>query len=300
LWATENGYRVRFEVINAGREGIGSRDIATVVRYEILPMQVDYVIYYEGSNQFDPRSMVNLPPDVTLGQPPPGLVPNFSNLQSSDKSWLDQLSEYSALAARLRSLVEQATLAGTEPPKPEQTFYLPTGVDEFKPDRAHLDGALTLRSILNDLDQIKKDLDAHQVKFVLATFDWFVYEGLVLDPVRHRVLYGYLNRVYWPISYANMRRMADFQNRVFSMWTAENRVPLIDVAGQMPKHPDLYDDAIPNTQLGIRIRAWINFQTILPLLKQDIAAKRLPRPAPVTYTQHPYLDSIVNTRSLPH
>ncbi len=299
LWAEANRYHVHFEVINAGREGIGSKDIAAVVRYEVLPLDIDYVIYYEGSNQFDPRTMVSFPSDIALGQPPPDLAPNFANVQSSDKSWLDQISEYSALAARLRSLVEQATLTGAEPPKPEQTFFLPEGLDEYKPDRAHLGRALALKSILADLDQIKQDLDTHNVKFVLDTFDWFAYDGLILDPVRHRTLYGYLNRLYWPISYANMRRMADFQNRVFRLWAAENGVPLIDVAGQMPKHPDLYDDAIHNTQLGIRIRAWINFQTLVPLLKRDIETGRLPRPAQLNYTQHPYIQNQFEIRQLP-
>lgn len=299
LWAEANRYHVRFEVINAGREGIGSRDIAAVVHYEILPMNVDYVIYYEGSNQFEPPSMVSFPADITLGQPPPDLVPNFANVQSDDKSWLDQLSEYSALAARLRSLVEQATLTGAEPPKPEQTFFLPEGMDEYKPDRAHLGRALALKNILADLDNIKQDLDSHHVKLVMTTFDWFAYDGLMLDPVRHRTLYGYLNRIYWPISYANMRRMADFQNRVFRLWAVESGIPLIDVAGQMPKHPDLYDDAIHNTQLGIRIRAWINFQTLVPLLKRDLETGRLPRPAQLTYAQHPYIQPQWETRQLP-
>ncbi len=297
-WAEESGYKVRFEVINAGREGIGSRDIAAVVRYEVLPMNVDYVVYYEGSNQFDPRSMVTFPPDITFGQPPDGVAPNFANLESDDKTWLDQLSEYSALAARARSLVEQFSLTGAEPVKPEQTFNLPKGLDETRPDRAHLGKALALNTILDDLDTIRQDLEAHQVKLVLATFDWFVYDGMVLDPARHRTLYGYLNRIYWPVSYANMRRMADLQNRVFRLWATENRVPLIDVAGQMPRHPDLYDDAIHNTELGIRIRAWINFQTLVPLLKRDIETKRLPRPAQESYPAHPYLQPEYHTRVL--
>jgi hypothetical protein len=242
--------------------------------------------------------MVSYPADITFGQPPAGVAPNFANVDSNDKTWLDQLSEYSALAARARSLVEQFSITGSEPAKPEQTFFLPDGLNEFKPDQAHLGRALALKAILADLSKIKHDLEAQNVKFVLATFDWFVYDGLVLDPARHRVLYGYLNRIYWPISYANMRRMADLQNRVFRLWAAENRVSLIDVAGQMPKHPDLYDDAIHNTELGIRIRAWINFQTLVPLLKRDIETKRLPRPARLFYQEHPYLQPEYETRAL--
>ena len=291
LWSKDQGFGVDFEVINAGREGLGSSDIAAVVRYELLPMDIDYVIYYEGSNQFDPRTMVRYPADVTYGQPPAGLVPNFSNVDSDDKSVLDHLSEYSAVAARARTIVEQFSYTGHEPPKPDQTFHLPQRVDELRPNRRRLNNVLTLTRILDDLDEIKQDLDTHDTKMVMTTFDWFVYDGMVLDPVRHRNLYGYLNRVYWPISYANMRRTADFQNRVFKKWAAANKVPVIDVARRMPRQPDLYADAIHNSILGTRIRAWINFEALIPLLKKDIEDGRLPRPAGMNDGEHPYLES---------
>jgi hypothetical protein len=226
-----------------------------------------------------------------LGQPPPGIVPNLANVESDDKNLLDHLSEYSALAARARSIVEQFLITGQEPPKAEQTFHLPEELDEFRPEREHLDNALALKKILRDLDHIKQDLNAKDVKMLLTTFDWFAYDGMVLDPTRHRNLYSYLNRVYWPISYANMRRAADFQNRVFKKWAAENRVDMIDVAGLMPKQPDLYDDAIHNTYVGTRIRAWINFEALVPLLQEDIESGDLPRPAKIKFRQHPNIKS---------
>jgi hypothetical protein len=298
LWAVENDYAVNFEVINAGREGINSTDIAAVVRYEILPMDVDYVIYYEGANQFDPRTVVSYPDEFTFGQPPDGLVPNLAKVESSDKSLLDQLSEVSALAARARNLVEQFSLTGAEPPKPEQTFHLPPGQDELHPNRANLGDALALKRILADLDTIKEDLDDNEVELLIGTFSWFAYDRMVLDPSRHRVLYGYLNRIYWPISYANMRRAADFQNRVFQTWAAENDVPVIDLAGQMPSQPDLFDDAIHNKPLGIQVRAWLNFEALLPRLKQRLAQGELPRKDRVFLTEHPYISPEFYTREL--
>jgi len=290
MWSQANGRDVNFEVINAGREGLNSNDIAAVVRYEVLPLDVDYVIYYEGSNQFHPETVVYFPPEYTLGKPPAKLaVPNFSNVESDDKNLLDYLSEHSALAARARTIVEQFLITGQEPPKPEQTFHLPAGLNEFNPDRQHLENALALRRILGDLDHIKQDLDAQNVKLLMTSFNWFAYDDMVLDPGRHRNLYGYLNRVYWPISYANMRRAADFQNRVFKRWAADNRIPVIDVAGLMPKQPDLYDDAIHNTYLGTRIRAWLVFEALVPLLEQDLENGVLPRPARMHYKEHPYI-----------
>jgi len=52
LWLGELDPTVRVEVINAGREGITSTDIAAIVRDEVLPMEPDIVVYYEGANQF--------------------------------------------------------------------------------------------------------------------------------------------------------------------------------------------------------------------------------------------------------
>ncbi len=298
LWAEENDYDVDFEVINAGREGIGAKDIAAVVRYEILPMDIDYVIYYEGSNQFTIDPLVDYPPEYTFGQPPAGLVPNLDNVDSDDKTLLDQLSEYSALAARARNIVEQFSVTGMEPPKPEQSLILPEGFDEFNPQRDKLGNMLALRKILDDLDQIKQDLDEQEVKFMLGTFEWFVYDGMVLDPTRQRNLYAYINRVYWPVSYENMQRLADIQNRVFHMWADTNDVPLIEIAEQMPRQPDLFDDAIHNRPLGVRIRAWLNFEAIVPLLEKDIESDRLPRTDKIYTRDHPYISAEYETETL--
>jgi hypothetical protein len=289
LWAEHNGYDVRFEVINAGREGLSSGDILHVLRYEVLPMEVDYVLYYEGANQFNIRSVVSYPDDITFGRPPPGLVPNFGNIDSEDKGFLDTLAEHSALAGRVRSFIEAFQLTGEEPPKPEQTFGLPAGVDELNPDLATVGSLLDLERVLRDLNRIKADLEANEAKLLIGTFDWFVYDGLILDPQRHRNIYGHLNRVYWPISYANMRRAADFQNRVIRKWAAANGVPLAEVADQMPRQPDLYDDAIHNKPLGGRIRGWLFFESLLPLLKADIESGALPRPDREYIEQHPYI-----------
>jgi LysM repeat protein len=299
IWAQENGYNVKFEVINAGREGLNTNDIVKVLQYELLPMDLDYVIFYEGSNQFHPETVVSFPAEFTMGKPPAGLVPNLNNVDSEDKSILDRLSEYSAIVARARSIVEMFLVTGQEPPKPDQTFFLPDGQDEMNPSREFVRNALDLRRIQNDLDAIHQDAEANSIKMVMTTFNWFVYDGMVLDPQRHRNLYSYINRVYWPITYANMRRAADYQNRVFKQWAADNRVPIIDVAGQMPKNPDLFDDAIHNTYLGSRIRAWVIFESLVPMLKQDIEKGALPRPARLNYSEHPYIKADDYMRPLP-
>ena len=66
----------------------------------------------------------------------------------------------------------------------------------------------------------------------------------------------------------------------------------------MPRQPDLYDDAIHNTYLGSRIRAWLIFESLTPLLEQDLKAGRLPRAARLNYTEHPYLKAEYYLRQL--
>ncbi len=289
LWKDQKGYNFKFEVINAGREGINSTDIAAVVKYEILPLDVDYVVYYEGSNQFNTPSMVKYPSDVIFGNPPAGLIPNMAEIQSTDRTWLDRMADYSAIIARVRTVVESQTLSGVEPHKPSQTFFLPDGVDELSPDVKKLGAALNLGIILSDLDEIKMEVEKTGAKMIMTTFKWLVFDGMVLDPVKYRGLYIYLNRIFWPMSYKNMERMALFQNRVFKKWSQENGLDLVEVAEKIPQEPDLFIDAIHNTQLGIKVRGWTVFEGLIPILERDIKEGILPRLPKNRLHQHPFL-----------
>ena len=57
LWAAQRKLDLRFEVLNAGRESITSTDNVTIVREEVLPLQPDLLVYYEGANQFQISSI---------------------------------------------------------------------------------------------------------------------------------------------------------------------------------------------------------------------------------------------------
>jgi len=279
LWKDQRGYDIKFEVINAGREGINSTDIAAVVKYEVLPLDVDYVVYYEGSNQFNTPSMVRYPSDINFGDPPAGLIP----------TWLDWVAEYSAIMVRVRMVVEFIFLSGVEPAKPSQTFFLPDGVDEFSPDPQKSGAALNLDIILSDLNEIKREVENAGAKMVMTTFKWLVFDGMVLDPVKHRGLYVYLNRIFWPMSYENMERMALFQNRVFKKWADENRVDLVELAEKIPQEPDLFTDAIHSTQLGVKIRGWAVFEGLIPILERDLHEGTVPRNRVTQLKQHPFI-----------
>ena len=48
LWSEARGWPLRFEIINAARTGIDSHSIAAIVRDELVPIEPDLVVYYEG------------------------------------------------------------------------------------------------------------------------------------------------------------------------------------------------------------------------------------------------------------
>ena len=64
---------MRFETINAAREAIKSPDIHAIVRDEVLPLAIDYLVYYEGANQFGPPVLdehIAVEGEYRVGQPP--------------------------------------------------------------------------------------------------------------------------------------------------------------------------------------------------------------------------------------
>ena len=66
-----------------------------------------------------------------------------------------------------------------------------------------------------DLDSIRNSLESIGGHLVLCSFEWLAEDGMPLSPTRHQYIYRQLNTVLWPLRYADIRRLADFQNRVF-------------------------------------------------------------------------------------
>jgi hypothetical protein len=89
----------------------------------------------------------------------------------------------------------------------------------------------------------------------------------------------YLNDTYWPITYAHMRRTADFQNRVFENYARRDGLVFFDVAKDFPRDPDPFSDAIHMMPDGLRLQAWIYLQRIVPVIESRLSSRRWPRPA---------------------
>jgi hypothetical protein len=166
-----------------------------------------------------------------------------------------------------------------EPVKPSYRLLWPEGVDERNPDPDSPDLPLQLPIIVKDLDSIRASLNSAGAPLFLCSFDWFTPPSGGLSGNRHRLVHLQLNTTLWPLRYADIRRLADFQNRVFHNYAAARKIGYLDVASLFPKDADLQDDAIHATEAGDRLRAWIFFQQLVPAVRALLESHRLPREA---------------------
>ncbi len=275
-WAAANGAAYSFEVINAGRSGIDSRSIAAVVRKELVPVDPDLVVFYEGANQFWPGQLLK----VRLGRFFPRPSRTFRRRSAAEG--------YSVLVRRVLDVVDRVRGGdGGEPLKPPSVVDWPAGVDEMNPDPSSRALPMDLVQVLSDLDRMRAALSPQHGELAVSSFMWLVHDGLRLDLTRHLTIYRYLNDTYWPVSYALMRRMADFQNRVFEKYARDRMLTYLDVAGALPQDPDLFDDGIHMTYPGVKLQAWIFVQALVPMILARTHAGLWPRPAPPALAVHP-------------
>ena len=267
LWAAQEAPGVRFEVINAGREGITSTDIAAIVRQEVMPIEPDLILYHEGANQFSFRDLIEEAGQTIV-------VPASLSAESRVPG-----RDWSALMRRVDVAIGRfGNGAGAEPRKPSYRLRWPASVDEFHPDPEVRTLPLDLPRVVHDLDDIRHSAASGGATLVLTSFIWMVHDGLVVDPVRDAYFYKVLNLRHWPARYTDIRRMADFQNRVFRAYAGDRGVPFVDVATPFPREMAFFGDPIHMTLDGDRLRAWFVFQGLVPLLRAEIAAHRLPKP----------------------
>jgi hypothetical protein len=276
-WAARHYPDVRIEVINAARSGIDSTSIAAIVRQEVAPLEPDLLVYYEGSNNFAPVSTLKIPDRWKRERP------KFTFRPPS------RLEQVSALARRLTSFsVRFAAVDGREPAKGTYPLDWPADVDEEHPDPNVADLPIGLAIVVPNLDSMRRAVRDIGGEFGVASFAWMIPDGRVpLDLSRHQDLYTYLNRTYWPASYAHLRRMAAFQNRVFRAYAARREASYFEVAAELPQDPDLFSDAIHMGEPGLRLQGWILLQQLVPWLDARIQNHVLPRTMRTPLRLHP-------------
>jgi hypothetical protein len=292
MWAAARKLDVRFEILNAGRESITSSDNVAVVRDEVMPLQPDLLVYYEGANQFDLRTLVPEVPYtastmLAAGEPCPAQPAGGATGTSG--GWLAGLQGESALVRRVQALLaaRNQSEGGGEWPKQNYTLVWPEGVDERNPDITLPDLPVHLSVILHDLDAIRAAGNAGGAELVLASFFWLVKDGMILHPIRHRSILEYLNQGYAPFRYRDLERLAAFENRVFAKYARAHDLDFIDVARLMPFDPDLFIDAIHNSYAGERLRAWVFFQGLVPIVERHLKSGAWPRKVEATKNRAP-------------
>jgi hypothetical protein len=269
-WAEAMQLAVRFEVLNGGREGLSSADIAAIVKHELRPLDPDLTVYYEGANQFWPYPIIDPP------------IPPRQQLDASDQVVQPRLPRFLRNQFVLGAYADRALNgfhSAGEPRKPQYRMVWPAGVDERNPDPNRADLPLNLSLAVQALDSIRGDMETVGGELAVCSFAWLVRENLQLSPVRHAGIYQHLNTFLWPLKYSDARRLADFQNRVFRNYASSRKAGFLDVAAALPQSPDLFLDAIHLTETGTRLKAWIAFQQLVPLVRERIGSGRWPRAA---------------------
>ena len=95
IWAKKNHYNVNFEIMNTGREGNGSTDIAAIFKQEVAPLEPDISIYYEGSNQFQYSPLLK---NLEKKNPFP------ENTEKRILFFINKFENHSAIARRLKEI----------------------------------------------------------------------------------------------------------------------------------------------------------------------------------------------------
>ncbi len=294
LWAEARELDVRFEVFNAGREAIESPDIRGIVEQELAPLEVDFVVYYEGANQMhieDFRKHVTFADASTVwNRVPPGLIPDEYGLTNDQGRLLDRVAAYSATASRLREMLRGSPTL-YELDKPDYSVSLPEDLNEGLQARPpNLEPATQFASggqILGDLEGIRNACVETGAELVLCTYTWLVSDGMELDAWKGNLVYQQLHRAFWPMRYATLRQFVDIQNDMYRAYASQHQLHLIDVADATPREQVLFTDAIHGTALGVRVRAWLVFESLTELLAKRLDEGVVPRADRAEQANHP-------------
>jgi hypothetical protein len=291
-WAQAHGFDVRFEVLNAARQGLGHEDELAALQYELGPMGLDYIYeYFAPSFAVALPQMIalaTLPQGVEAGKPPLDAHPGLDAVRHA----LDPLAPVSALARRVRDVImheaEDSSLA--EPAKPRVVLRLPPVV-EGSTVMAEARKHPYFAAMAGYLDRFRVIAAALHATPLVSTERLCVWDGMVLRNGSSRGLYQSLNGpLFWPFSYADLRRTLAAHNGEVRAWAAANGVTVVDIDGLLPQRPELCEDAFHDVAVSQQMRAWLIFQALVPLLEHDLANQLVPHDNAEKSGVHPYLD----------
>ena len=260
VWLKQRQRPERVEVINAGREGLGSADIREIVKREVVPLRPDYVVYLEGANA------VTAPAVKWPGGRAPSAAPVG---EGGVRSWSSEASKYSALAKAVDPVIARASVRSLDEPRaatyelqlPSPEHVTSAELDAIFGDFFHL--------VFGNLDEVHRSLEDVDARLIVSSVIRLVHHGLRLDPVSQAVTYQQLTTMFRPFTYADMRRLVDLQNAAYGTFAADRGVDFIDVATGFPRDPDLFFDTFHLNQRGVRLHAWLAFLRLSAILDRD-------------------------------
>jgi hypothetical protein len=291
-WAQHHGYDVGFEVFSAARLGIGDADAVATLRYELSPMGLDFAYQTFGPSfswQQDAARMKQFALPFDAGE----RQVDAHRMREAVQRLLAPMVRVSALVRRTSDLIAENEPSGVvlpEPDKPKITLRLPPGTDgEIVLGEARKDPYFG--DLIRNLDKYKEIADSTHTTALVSMERVCAWDGLVLRRGANDRLYQLLNSsVFWPFSYADVRKILDAQNGVIATWAKENGLDVVDIDGRMPADPDLCNDPWHDTELGQQMRVWLIFQALLPKLEDGLSRGLLPRANGIDSDVHPYLE----------
>jgi lysophospholipase L1-like esterase len=201
-----------WEVINAGHQGWGVRDIVESFREDILPLSPDIVIYY-------------------------GEINDVARVASGAYQAQDHPRHVNAFVEMLKGLRQTSKL---------WSYYLAPNLDPVLPWTDSISDyhwTDLLKPWVNGLQDMLDVAAEHQIKVVLVTYAYAVNEG---QPVSASMRL-YADNGGWPAMRDPIRAFRDginAQNEILKLIADERHVPLVNAADKLDGRVELFTDTV--------------------------------------------------------
>jgi hypothetical protein len=264
-WARAVGLHATFEIVNAGRAGVGIDGVARIMRYEVAPLRPDIVIAYVGGTKLWRIEDVVSVPAAQRGSVEKN--PYIAILANADK--------YSALLNRISQLVGSSRDVG-EPAKPPHKLLFDLS-GPVKLDQPGL--PFGINDEITELRYIERATRAIHAGLFLTSSIVLAHEGLRLDLSRDSGIYDQMMDEYWPLTYGEVRQAADWENRAYRALAIEDHLGFLEIAKYFPQDPALFGDTIHLMPSGKSLQAWIVAQELAPVIREKVKQGEWPTPS---------------------
>lgn len=280
-WARERGLGVRFDYVNAAREGVAVRQITEILNREVAPLKPDIVILW-GAETFDFGSFVKLPPGVVIGQPPKTDMVSRATAAIGASGLAERSALIRLLSARSRRPFDDQGIA-REPSKPGYERAFPSDFTAPSPQLGP-DVPAPMATAYKDLSGFIDAVGAIGAIPILMANQYAAHDGALItadrstrDPILDATfggVYGYLNGARWPITYADQRAILEYETRLFKELARQRGVTFIDLLSSRVLDTGLFLDGAHLTPLGMKLTGWWMFQELVPAIESYVKARQ--------------------------